>query len=78
MQYPVLAKQQGIEGKVLVSFIVNAEGDIYDILIEEGVHPLLDAEVMRIINKLPKWNPATIDNKPVSAVVFFPVNFLLK
>ena len=56
-KYPEQAKKDSIEGQVVVSFIVKSDGSITNPHILQGVHPLLDAEALRVVNLMPKWKP---------------------
>ena len=56
-RYPEQAVEDGIEGTVLVTFEVESDGSITNPHILLGVHPLLDAEALRVVNLMPKWKP---------------------
>lgn len=77
MVYPASAKENGVEGKVVVSFVVKTDGTIGNIKIKRMVDPDLEAEAIRIVKKMPKWNPAVKDGKVVESIVDFPFNFKL-
>ena len=79
LRYPKAAKKKGIEGRVLVSFVVEQDGSIIDenIEIEESVHPLLDQEVIRFVKHMPRWTPATIQCRPVRCRASLPVMFTM-
>ena len=77
MVYPASAKENGVEGKVVVSFVVKTDGTIGNIKIKRMVDPDLEAEAIRIVKKMPKWNPAVKDGKAVESIVDFPFNFKL-
>jgi len=77
LKYPVLAQQQQIEGKVVVSFIVNKDGTIVNIKLEKSIHPLLDREALRVMNMMPKWKPGLENNKPCRTLFTIPVVFKL-
>lgn len=80
VRYPKKARKEGVEGTVVVSFIVERDGNINQgsITIEQSVHPLLDEEVIRIVKLLPKWTPATASGRNVRAKTAFPVQFALR
>jgi len=63
--YPPEALANRIEGKVVVEYFVEADGTVNEIIIVESVHPLLDAEAIRIISILPQWQPAIMTGEPV-------------
>ena len=56
MRYPIQAKQEGIEGRILCSFIVGADGSISNIEVVDGIDPL-DKEAIRVLGLMPKWIP---------------------
>ena len=78
LEYPVKASEQGIYGKVLVSFRINIVGEVENIKVINKVHPLLDNEAIRIVKLLPKWKPGKINRKAVASHYTIPVNFVLK
>ena len=77
VRYPNEALKDAIEGKVITNFIVNKDGGISDIQIVRSLHPLLDAEALRVINAMPKWSPAIQRGKPVAIRYTIPVIFSL-
>ena len=78
MDYPLEARVKGIQGTVLLSFIVEVNGRITNIKIVDSVHPLLDAEAVRVTKSMPKWIPAQHNEKPVRSYFTLPVAFILK
>lgn len=77
LNYPVIAQRQNIEGKVVISFIINKDGTIVDSKIAKSAHPLLDKEAMRLIRIMPKWKPGMQNNKPCRTMFAIPINFKL-
>lgn len=77
MQYPQKAINEKIEGRVICGFIVNKDGSVSDVEVLRSVHPLLDAEALRIIKLLPKWIPGMQSGKPVRVRYTLPVPFIL-
>ncbi len=75
LQYPSAAQAQNIQGKVVVSFIVNKDGSIADVKLEKPLHPLLDREALRVIRMMPKWKPGLQNNQPCRTMVAVPVVF---
>lgn len=72
--YPVDAVGSGISGMVMVRFVVELNGTISNIQIERNVHPLLDAEAIRVIGSIPgKWTPAKMDGVSVRSYSYLPV-----
>lgn len=77
IKYPDLARQKGIQGRVILSFVVEKNGDLSDIKINKSVIPLLDDEAIRVLRLSPKWIPATQFGMPVRVVYSVPINFSL-
>lgn len=77
LNYPRQAQQQKIQGKVIVSFIVNKDGSIASPTIVKSVDPLLDREALRVIRIMPRWKPGIEDGKPCRTMFAVPVNFVL-
>jgi Ca-activated chloride channel family protein len=75
MVYPPQAKSSGIKGTVKISFSVHADGSISDIQIVQGIGGGCDAEAIRLINKMPKWNPGKRSGTPVITKVVLPIKF---
>ena len=65
MQYP--EELTGVQGQVIVKFVVRKTGEITDVQVGRSVHPLLDAEAVRIVKTMPKWIPADYQGQFVSA-----------
>ncbi len=78
VKYPEIARDNNIEGKVYVSFVVNKMGEVTRVKIIRGVDPHLDREALRVINSMPLWEPGSQNNKPVSVSYTVPINFVLK
>ena len=75
LRYPEYARKNKIEGKVVVSFIVNKDGTIASPRIQQSADPLLDKEALRVIRLMPKWKPGTMDAKPCRTMFAIPVIF---
>ena len=78
MKYPSYAKNNGIEGQVLVVFIVEKDGSISNAEVSWGVDPSLDQEALRIVNKMPKWKPGTQNGVAMRVKYRLPITFTLK
>lgn len=78
MKYPSYAKNNGIEGQVLVVFIVEKDGSISNAEVSWGVDPSLDQEALRIVNKMPKWKPGTPNGVAMRVKYRLPITFTLK
>ena len=78
VKYPEEARQNGIEGKVYVRFVVTKTGDVDHVTIARGVDSLLDNEALRVVKTLPKWMPAEQSGKKVNVWFTVPINFRLQ
>jgi TonB family protein len=76
-QYPEAAKAEGIEGRVIVRFIVNTEGNTEGITVLKGVHPLLDNEAIRVVSRMSGFRPGMQDGKAVNVWYMVPITFTL-
>jgi tonB family C-terminal domain len=75
IRYPTLAQENGIQGKVVVEFIIGKDGGVYDIAISRSVEGSLDKEAVRVVNLMPKWIPGKKNGKTVKVKYFLPVMF---
>ena len=76
-EYPALAIENDIEGSLIVSFVVEKDGSVTDIKIDNGLGYSLDEEVIRVMRKMPKWSPAKLNGKNVRYKMRMPVSFRL-
>lgn len=77
MCYPEEAKKAGIQGRVILQFIIEKDGTPAQPRIVRSIHPLLDKEALRIIRQMPKWIPGKQDGKPQRVLYTIPVPFQL-
>ncbi|MBQ2133211.1 MAG: cytidine deaminase [Bacteroidales bacterium] len=77
LKYPESAIRNGVEGKVVAEFVVDAKGKVRDVEIVKGVDEELDAQVVKVISASPKWKPAQIKGREVSVKISLPVEFRL-
>ncbi|MBO5874015.1 MAG: energy transducer TonB, partial [Rikenellaceae bacterium] len=77
-KYPAEAHKNGIQGRVIVGFVITDEGDIKDPVVVREVDPLLDAEALRLIKMMPKWKPGKQRGKAVNVKFTLPVQFRLQ
>ena len=75
IKYPKGAEECGIQGRVLVTFIVKKDGSLSDVRVAKSVDPSLDKEAVRIIKSMPKWNPGIHRGKYVNVKFTLPVTF---
>lgn len=78
IKYPVVAQENGIQGRVSCSFVVQKDGSITDIEVIRGVDPSLDKEAIRVIQAMPKWKPGRQRGKEVAVKYTVPVTFRLE
>ena len=78
MKYPLEAQKAKIEGRVIVQFVVDKDGSITDAKVVRNVSPELDAEAVRVVNSMPKWNPGKQRGMAVAVKYTMPVMFRLQ
>lgn len=78
IRYPEIAQQNGIQGRVLVKFIVEIDGSLSNIKVIQSPDTSLTAEAVRVISNSPKWEPGRQRNHPVRVLFTMPVNFRLQ
>ena len=79
VKYPVIAQENGIQGRVICQFTVNKDGSIVDVeVVRSGGDPSLDKEAVRVIKSMPKWKAGQQRGKPVRVKYTVPVNFKLQ
>lgn len=77
IKYPESAKNAGIEGRVIIRFLVNTKGDAEEVSVLRGVHPLLDEEGVRVVSMLKGFTPGMQGGKAVNVWYMVPINFTL-
>lgn len=78
LEYPEIAKENGIQGRVMLSFKVGKDGKLTDVKVIRGVDPSLDQEAMRVVKMSPKWTPGKQRDRAVPVTYTFPVIFQLR
>jgi TonB family protein len=78
LKYPKKARNNEIEGKVFVQFMIDKEGNVTRAKVLKGIGYGCDEEALRVVNKMPKWKPGTQRGKPVPVMFTLPFNFKLK
>ena len=76
--YPAVARENGIEGTVYVSFVVGKDGSIRDVQVKRGIAGGCNEEAVRVIKLMPNWNPGKQNGKAVSVTFTMPVKFKLE
>ena len=78
IKYPPISAENGIQGRVIVQFVVNQDGSIVDPVVVRSVDPYLDKEALRVIKTMPKWKPGKQRGKAVRVKYTVPVTFKLQ
>ena len=78
IKYPTISQENGVQGKVIVQFVVNKDGSIVDPVVVRSVDPYLDKEALRVIKTMPKWKPGKQRGKAVRVKYTVPVTFKLQ
>ncbi len=76
--YPKEAQDKGISGRVVVSFLVQEDGNLSDVQVAKSASPILDAEAVRVVRSMPKWKPAEDKGKKIAVRASLPVSFKLQ
>lgn len=77
INYPQAAQDNGVQGKVVVRFIVNKDGSVSDVTVLKSVDRDLDREAVRVVKSMPKWQPGKNNGVPVRSYFTLPINFRL-
>ena len=78
IKYPTISQENGVQGRVIVQFVVNRDGSIVDAKVMRGVDPYLDKEALRVVGLMPKWSPGKQRGKAVRSQFILPVMFRLQ
>ena len=78
MHYPTVAAENGVQGRVVVGFVVERDGSITDVNVLRSVDPSLDREAMRVVKAMPKWTPGKQNGSAVRVKYQVPVTFRLQ
>ena len=76
--YPSAASEQGVQGRVVVEFVVGKDGSITNVRVLRPRHPALDKEAVRVVKAMPKWIPGRNNGQPVKVTYTLPVTFKLQ
>lgn len=77
LKYPESALRDGIQGRVMVDFIIDKDGKVTDVRVVRGIDPDLDAEAVRVVSASPKWKPGRVNGNKVRTSMTIPVEFRL-
>ncbi len=78
IKYPEEAKEQEIQGRVIVQFTIEKDGSVTDVKVVKSVHPLVDEQVVRAVSAMPAWKPGMHEGKPVRVSYSMPFRFRLQ
>lgn len=78
LKYPAEAVRDGIQGRVMVEFIINKDGKISDVRVQRGISEELDAEAVKVVAASPKWKPGKVNGEKVRCSMTIPVEFRLE
>ena len=78
IRYPVDAAEAGIQGRVVIRFVVGPDGSVGKVEILQSLYPSCDKEAVRVVNKMPKWIPGMQNNQAVAVYYTLPVHFRLQ
>ena len=77
-KYPVVAQENGVQGRVIISFVVERDGSISDVKVARSVDPSLDREAQRVVKSMPRWTPGKQNGQTVRVKYTVPVVFRLQ
>lgn len=77
LKYPAEPAEQNIQGRVIVQFVVDKDGNVTNPTVKRSVDPQLDAEALRVVKAMPKWTPGKVGGKAVNVKYTLPVTFAL-
>ena len=78
LKYPAEAVRDGVQGRVMVEFVINKDGKISDVRVQRGVSEELDAEAVKVVAASPKWKPGKVNGEKVRCSMTIPVEFRLE
>lgn len=78
LSYPAVAAENGVQGRVIVNFIVEKDGSISNVQVVRSVDPALDREAVNTVKRMPKWNPGMNNGQPARVKFTLPVTFKLQ
>ena len=78
VQYPAIAQENGVQGRVIVAFVVEKDGSVTDVTVVRSVDPSLDKEAARVVRQMPKWKAGKQDGNIVRVKFHLPIKFVLE
>jgi TonB family protein len=77
IKYPKDAESAGVEGKVMVGFVVDVDGSVISVNAKNSVYPSLDNQAIQVVSSMPTWKPGMQDGKPVKVEMVLPIAYML-
>lgn len=78
VKFPIEAKKKNIQGEVLITYVIDIDGQIVDIKVKQSVHPVLDNEAIRVVKSMPRWVAGTQDGEAVRVLYHLPFRFRIR
>ena len=78
IRYPKTAIDVGLQGRIIIGFVVDKNGNITDVSVLKGKAPILDEEALRVVKSMPKWNPGMQGGRNIKARYRIPIDFILR
>lgn len=78
LKYPEVAIRDGVQGRVMVEFVINKDGKVSDVKVVKGVSPELDEEAVKVVSASPKWKPGRVNGNKVRTSIAIPIEFRLE
>ena len=78
LSYPAVAAENGVQGRVIVQFVVEKDGSVSNVQVVRSVDPALDREAVRVVKSMPRWNPGMNNGQPARVKFTLPVTFKLQ
>lgn len=78
LSYPAVAAENGVQGRVIVQFVVEKDGSVSNVQVVRSVDPALDREAVRVVKSMPRWNPGMNNGQPARVKYTLPVTFKLQ
>ncbi|WP_297087237.1 energy transducer TonB [uncultured Draconibacterium sp.] len=78
VKYPAIAQENGIQGRVYISFVIDENGTVFNVTLARGVDASLNTEAIRVVESMPRWKPGRQGDKAVKVRYTVPINFILR
>lgn len=77
LKYPIVSRENGEQGRVIISAIIEIDGSLSNVMVEKSVSPSLDKEAKRLVSNMPNWIPGMVNDEPVRTKCLIPISFRL-